>query len=126
MDQIVEAGVPSVGQEAARDLVRARDDVRGDLMRCRHRRPKLLLRHGIVYSGGKTWIGLHETWLRGQHFTHCGSRPDPGHAVAPRWTTTHSRCQVAQGLFSISAKPAYDDEMWILYQGLTSPVTVPL
>ena len=33
-------------QEAARDLVRAREDCRGDLMRSRHRLSKLLLRHG--------------------------------------------------------------------------------
>ena len=37
MDQVVEVRVPSIGQEAARDLVRAREDVRSDLMRCRHR-----------------------------------------------------------------------------------------
>jgi transposase len=66
MDQIVEVRVPGVEQEAARDLVRARDDVRGDLMRCRHRLSKLLLRHGIVYSGGAAWTGTHERWLRGQ------------------------------------------------------------
>jgi hypothetical protein len=35
MDQLVEVRVPSIEQEAARDLVRAREDVRGDLMRCR-------------------------------------------------------------------------------------------
>lgn len=40
--------IPSEGQEAARDLVRAREDVRGDLMRSRHRLSKLLLRQGIV------------------------------------------------------------------------------
>ena len=34
--------IPSEGQEAARDLVRAREDVRGDLMRSRHRLSKLL------------------------------------------------------------------------------------
>ena len=50
-------GVPSVDQEAARDLVRAREDVRGDLMRARHRLSKLLLRQGIVYSGGHAWTG---------------------------------------------------------------------
>ena len=38
--------VPTVEQEAARDLVRAREDCRGDLMRARHRLSKLLLRHG--------------------------------------------------------------------------------
>lgn len=68
MDQIVEVRVPSVEQEAARDLVRAREDVRGDLMRSRHRLSKLLLRQGIVYSGGHPWTGVHEVWLRGQHF----------------------------------------------------------
>jgi transposase len=68
MDEIVEVRVPSVEQEAARDLVRAREDARGDLMRCRHRVSKLLLRHGIVYSGGHPWNGVHETWLRHQQF----------------------------------------------------------
>ena len=38
-----------------RDLVRARDDARADLMRVRHRLSKLLLRQGIVYSGGTPW-----------------------------------------------------------------------
>ena len=69
MDQIVAVRVPSVEQEAARDLVRAREDVRGDLMRARHRVSKLLLRHGIVYYGGQAWTGPHELWLRGQRFT---------------------------------------------------------
>jgi hypothetical protein len=68
MDQIVEVRVPSVEQEAARDLVRAREDVRGDLMRDRQRLSKLLLRQGILYSGGHPWTGVHEVWLRGQRF----------------------------------------------------------
>jgi transposase len=38
--------VPSELEEAARDLVRAREDARADLMRVRDRLWKLLLRHG--------------------------------------------------------------------------------
>lgn len=68
LGQIVAVTIPSVEQEAARDLVRAREDVRGDLMTARHRLSKLLLRQGIVYSGGKTWIREHERWLRRQRF----------------------------------------------------------
>ena len=64
IDEIVSVRVPSVTEEAARDLVRAREDVRGDLMRARHRVSKLLLRHGHVYYGGKAWTGKHEAWLR--------------------------------------------------------------
>ncbi len=68
LGEIVAVAVPSVQTEAARDLVRAREDVRGDLMSARHRVSKLLLRQGIVYYGGKAWTGTHDVWLRGQRF----------------------------------------------------------
>src|SRR6266702_4191363 len=48
--------VPGEAEEAARDLVRAREDARGDLMRARHRLSKLLLRHGLVWQDS-TWTG---------------------------------------------------------------------
>ena len=72
LDEIVSVAVPSLQQEAARDLVRAREDVRGDLMRSRHRVSKLLLRQGIVYYGGRAWTGTHLVWLRRQHFDALG------------------------------------------------------
>jgi transposase len=68
LGQITAVTVPSVGQEAARDLVRAREDARGDLMRARHRLSKFLLRHAIVYCGGNAWTQLHDNWLRQQRF----------------------------------------------------------
>jgi transposase len=68
LDEIVEVVVPSETQEAARDLVRAREDVRGDLMRARHRVSKFLLRQGIVWTGGQAWTGRHDVWLRSQRF----------------------------------------------------------
>ena len=64
LDEITAVAIPSADQEAARDLVRAREDCRGDLMRARHRLSKLLLRHGIVYCDGDAWTGKHDTWLR--------------------------------------------------------------
>ena len=68
LGEIVEVTIPGVAQEAARDLVRAREDARGDLMSSRHRMSKLLLRQGIVYYGGKGWTAKHETWLRSHRF----------------------------------------------------------
>jgi transposase len=56
--------VPSGQEEAVRDLVRAREDVRGDLMRARHRMGKLLLRHDVRYDGaGERWTRRHRDWL---------------------------------------------------------------
>ena len=68
LDELTAVTVPSVHAEAARDLVRAREDCRGDLMSARHRLGKLLLRQGIVYSGGSAWTGKHDAWLRSQRF----------------------------------------------------------
>ncbi len=74
MDEIVSVRVPSITQESARDLVRAREDARGDLLRTRHRVSKLLLRHGHVYYGGKAWTGKHEAWLRSIRFAEPGTQ----------------------------------------------------
>ena len=68
LGQITAVTVPTASQEAARDMVRAREDCRGDLMTARHRISKLLLRQGIVYYGGAAWTGRHELWLRRQRF----------------------------------------------------------
>ena len=56
--------VPSTEEEALRDLVRAREDVRGDLMRARHRLSKLLLRHDVRFDGtAGAWTTHHRAWL---------------------------------------------------------------
>jgi transposase len=67
LGELVAVRVPEPHEEAARDLVRAREDARGDLMRARHRLSKLLLRHGLVYDAS-AWTFAHDAWLRGQRF----------------------------------------------------------
>jgi transposase len=59
--------VPTPSAEAARDLTRAREQVRADLMRARHRLSKLLLRHGRVWDAS-TWTQAHQRWLGAQQF----------------------------------------------------------
>ena len=63
------AFVPSVADEHFRDVIRAIDDCRGDLMRVRHRLSKMLLRREIRWTGpGSTWTQKHMTWLRSLRF----------------------------------------------------------
>ena len=57
--------VPGDEEEALRDLVRAREAVRVDLMRGRHRLSKLLLRHGHRFDDGPAWTDRHRAWLDG-------------------------------------------------------------
>jgi transposase len=61
--------VPTIEDEYFRDLIRAIEDVRGDLMRARHRLGKFLLRRGERYPGpGTNWTGKHMKWLGAQRF----------------------------------------------------------
>ena len=65
LGEITPVRVPGREEEAARDLVRAREDARGDLMRARHRLSKLFLRHAAVYDA-TAWTRAHDAWLRKQ------------------------------------------------------------
>jgi transposase len=61
--------VPTIDEERFRDLTRALEAVRGDLMRARHRLSKFLLRRGIRYPGpGGAWTLAHLRWLRNLSF----------------------------------------------------------
>ena len=51
LDEVTVVSIPTVGQEAARDVVRAREDCRGDLMRARQRLSKLALPN-------RGWVGV--------------------------------------------------------------------
>lgn len=63
------AYVPTVVDEQFRDLTRSIEDVRGDLMRARHRLGKFLLRRGERYGGpGGAWTLRHMSWLRTLRF----------------------------------------------------------
>jgi transposase len=64
IDALHAVRVPSDEEEAIRDLVRAREDLRGDLMRARHRLSKLLLRHDVRYEDTTSaWNDRHRAWL---------------------------------------------------------------
>jgi transposase len=62
--ELVAVRVPTAVEEGLRDLVRAREDVRVDLTRARHRLGKLLLRHGERFQDTRHgWTQRHLDWL---------------------------------------------------------------
>jgi len=71
--------IPTEQEEAARDLLRCREDIRADLLRARHRLSKFLLRHGRRFTATKkAWTKRHAAWLQAQRWplpaleqTHC-------------------------------------------------------
>jgi len=107
LGQIAEVTIPSIEQEAARDLVRAREDCRGDLMTARHRVSKLLLRQGIVYYGGKAWTAKHEQWLRSHRFTAPGLQLAYDAAFDAMLATLDRRDRLDRAISAIAADSAF-------------------
>lgn len=67
MGELTAICVPTPAQEALRDLVRTREDANEDLVRCRHRLQKFLLRQGRRFEG-KSWTREHWRWVRALTF----------------------------------------------------------
>jgi transposase len=66
--ELVAIRIPTIQEEAVRDLCRARADMVEDRTRARHRLGKFLLRHGRPWRGGNAWTLTHERWLLAQRF----------------------------------------------------------
>jgi transposase len=66
--ELTKIQVPTQEAEAARDLVRVREDMLEDRLRARHRLSKFLLRQGRVYRESKAWGVAHRAWLQSQRF----------------------------------------------------------
>src|SRR5210317_1572898 len=62
--------VPTVEDEAIRDLVRCRDDIKRFEKKARQRLLSFLLRHGHQYSGKRNWTKGFYNWLATVKFTH--------------------------------------------------------
>jgi transposase len=60
--------IPSEGEEAVRDYLRAREDVRLELKKTKQRIHRFLLRHGYVYESTRYWTLRHDRWLRSLEF----------------------------------------------------------
>ena len=118
--------VPSVEHEQLRDLVRCREDIRGDLMRARHRLGKFLLRREVYYEGpASAWTQRHRAWLASLRFVDRASQltmADYPHAhdvllarrerieaeleqlaSASPWTDTIARLRCLRGIDTLSA-----------------------
>ncbi|WP_433503681.1 transposase [Pseudonocardia halophobica] len=98
--------MPTETEEAARDLVRAREDARGDLMRARHRLSELLLRHGLVWDHS-AWTGAHDAWLRSLHFDRTGVQLAFDEAYEAVLSTQARRDRLDRAIEAMAAEPAF-------------------
>ena len=109
--ELVAIRVPSVLEEAVRDLCRTRGDMVEDLTRARNRLSKFLLRHARVYRHGSPWTIKHDSWLAAQGFD------EPAAAV----TFGHYRATVLAREAALAAVEA-DLASWAEREPFATPV----
>jgi len=78
--------VPSLAEEAIRDLVRARAALLADRKRAQQRITAMLMRHGRIWRG-TYWTQAHEQWIAGQRF----DEPALAAALAHYGAALHTR-----------------------------------
>ena len=99
--------VPAPEVEAARELTRAHDACRRDLMSARHRVSKMLLRHGVVYPKDNTWGTEHRRWLARQQFSEPMSELVFGDLVAHVDGLTARKAQLAERISHLALDPLW-------------------
>jgi transposase len=93
--------VPGAEEEALRDLVRARDAVRIDLMRNRHRLSKLLLRHGHRFDDGPAWTDRHRAWVAAIELPFAAAQGTLTDAVGAIDALAHRREMLERGIVAM-------------------------
>jgi transposase len=100
--------VPAPEVEAARELMRAHDACRKDLMNARHRVSKMLLRHGRVYPKTTTWTAEHRRWLSRQQFGETASELTFADLLAATDGLTARKAALAERL----SRLALEEQWW--------------
>ena len=103
--------VPSAGDEALRELTRARQQLQREVVRARHRVSKLLLRHGQRWTQTKAWTRAHRAWVRDLAWA------EPGVALVCR-TYLEALTSAEQRVAALDAQLA----TWAVPAALTAPV----
>jgi transposase len=120
--ELVAIRIPTVAEEAVRDLCRARADLLADRTRARHRLGKFLLRHGRAWRGGATaWTHAHERWLVSQRFDDPALTATYGHYRAVLDARDAQLDAIEADLATWYARPPFADQVARLaaYRGVT-------
>lgn len=109
--ELTEVRVPSLEQEAARDLVRTREDILSDQIRARHRLGKFLLRQGLSYDGTRTWSTRYKAWLQGLSFPWQSTRQSFEAYVRAAEEAQARREAVEQQMADLAQKEPYQTQV---------------
>ena len=106
---------PSPEDEAARDLMRCRSALVGDLTKAKHRLSKFLLRQGMHYTGGKTaWTRMYFNWLSKLRFEHPAAEVVFQQYLLAIHTLKEQLCALEAKIHELSVHDTYKEAVGVL------------
>jgi len=66
--EVTAINIPTAGDEAVRDYLRTRDDIKDDLKRTKKRLLQFILRNGYRFESRVYWTGKHKKWMKALPF----------------------------------------------------------
>jgi transposase len=99
--------VPTAEREAVRDLVRAHEDVRRDMVAARHRLSKFLLRRGIHFSEGRNWTQKWWRWCKALSFEHPEAQATFEHYQMQIHNLLERRAELEAQIFVVAEQEPY-------------------
>lgn len=99
--------VPTPAEEALRELIRTREDLKDNRRRAQQRIKSFLLRHGRRYDGNdKGWTQGFDRWIRTQHFEEHAAQLSFDHYLAGR---TMADAQMQQATAHLEAAATWPE-----------------
>ncbi len=119
--ELVAIRIPTVAEEAVRDLCRARGDMVIDQTRARHRFGKFLLRHNRIWRGGDNWTMRHQAWIGAQRFDDLALEATFAHYRATLSAREAAVASIDADLTLWYSRPPFSDTVGRLaaYRGIT-------
>lgn len=112
---LTEVHSPTPDQEAVRDLCRAREAVKEDQKRLRHRLTKFLLRRSIRWTTGrKAWTKAHQQWIRVQRLDHSADQVILGDHILALDQVDGRLCALDEQIAAWSIQEPYAEPVGIL------------
>lgn len=104
--------IPSLQEEAVRDLIRVREDLKDDRRRVQQRLKQFLIRYGRRFEGnGRGWSSRFDEWVRTQRFDEPATQAAFDHLLSARDNRTTQLKAIESEIEGATKRPPLDDNV---------------
>jgi len=120
--------IPTETDEATRDLLRCRQDLKEEVKRAKQQLQKFLLRQGFRYENDRYWTQRHKDWMNGLSFAYEAQSQTFSHYYYHIEALEQRICRIEEKIIELAHSPEYADRVQPLrcFKGIDYIVSLAL